>query len=36
MGERTCYREFCSDCDAEVTVVDEICPQCGTRLSEAD
>lgn len=32
MGERACYREFCSECDMQVTVVDEECPECGTAL----
>ncbi len=34
MGERVCYLEFCSECDAQVTVVDEECPDCGTILGE--
>jgi hypothetical protein len=33
MGDRTCYREYCPDCDAEVTIVTEECPECGRALS---
>lgn len=36
MGERVCYLEFCPDCEAQVTVVDEVCPDCGTALEAAD
>lgn len=32
MGERTCYREYCPECDAQVTVVDEDCPDCGVSI----
>ena len=32
MGERACWLEFCPDCDAQVTVVDEECPDCGAAL----
>jgi hypothetical protein len=32
MGERACQREFCPECDAPVTVVDEECPDCGAGL----
>jgi predicted amidophosphoribosyltransferase len=32
MGDRACYRAFCPDCDAQVTVVDEACPDCGREL----
>lgn len=32
MGERTCYLEFCPQCDAEVAPDDETCPKCGARL----
>ncbi len=30
MGDRACYR--CPDCDAQVTIVDEECPECGRSL----
>jgi predicted amidophosphoribosyltransferase len=32
MGERACQREFCSECDAPVTVVEAECPDCGAAL----
>ncbi|GAA5057910.1 hypothetical protein GCM10025751_40330 [Haladaptatus pallidirubidus] len=32
MGERACYLEFCPACDAQVTTVDEECPDCGASL----
>ncbi len=32
MGERACYLEFCPECDAQVTVADERCPDCGATL----
>ncbi|SIQ74220.1 hypothetical protein SAMN05421858_0256 [Haladaptatus litoreus] len=34
MGERACYLEFCPACDAQVTMVDEECPDCGASLVE--
>lgn len=33
MGDRACYREFCPDCDAPVTIVDDECPDCGRELA---
>ncbi|MFB6353650.1 MAG: hypothetical protein ABEJ92_06145 [Halobacteriales archaeon] len=33
MGERACYREFCPDCSAPVSVVDDTCPDCGASLA---
>ena len=32
MCERACYLEFCPACDAQVTIADEECPDCGTDL----
>lgn len=32
MGERTCYREYCPECDAQVTIVDDECPDCDRPL----
>lgn len=32
MGERACYREFCPECDAPLTVADDACPDCGASL----
>lgn len=36
MGERACYLEFCPDCDAQATVIDETCPDCGAALDHID
>lgn len=33
MGERACYRKYCPNCDAQVTVLTEQCPDCGTDLT---
>lgn len=33
MGDRACWREFCPECDAPVTTVDEECPDCGADLT---
>lgn len=32
MGDPTCYRDYCPDCDRQVTITDEECPECGTPL----
>lgn len=32
MGERTCYLEFCPDCDATLAPDDDDCPDCGVAL----
>lgn len=32
MGERACYLEFCPECDARITIVEETCPDCGAAL----
>jgi ribosomal protein L40E len=32
MGERACYLEFCSECDARVTIADDKCLDCGAIL----
>ncbi|MFB6301071.1 MAG: zinc-ribbon domain-containing protein [Halobacteriales archaeon] len=32
MGERTCYLEFCPQCDAELAPDHERCPDCGRTL----
>lgn len=34
MGDRVCYREFCPNCDAPLTIVDETCPDCGTSMTD--
>lgn len=32
MGDPVCYLAFCPACDAQVTNVDDECPDCGARL----
>jgi predicted amidophosphoribosyltransferase len=32
MGELPCQREYCSNCQREVAVVEGICPDCGTKF----
>jgi hypothetical protein len=32
MGDDACYREFCPECDLQVTIVDGACPECGAEL----
>jgi predicted amidophosphoribosyltransferase len=32
MGERTCYRAVCPNCDLQVSIVDETCPECGADI----
>jgi hypothetical protein len=32
MGDPACYRETCPACDAQVTIVEEECPECGRTL----
>lgn len=34
MGDSACYRDYCPDCDLEVTITAEQCPECGTDLSQ--
>jgi predicted amidophosphoribosyltransferase len=34
VGDRACYREYCPDCDAQVTIADEKCPDCGRPFVE--
>jgi len=34
MGDPVCYRDYCPNCDAEVTIVDGDCPDCGADLAE--
>jgi transcription initiation factor IIE alpha subunit len=36
MGERACYRDYCPECDAQVTIVDGECPECGADLREEE
>ncbi len=32
MGDPACYLEFCPECDAQVTIVDDECPDCGADI----
>lgn len=34
MGERACYRDYCPECDAQITIVDEECTECGVELAQ--
>jgi len=34
MGDPACYRDFCPACDAQVTIVDGECPDCGASLDD--
>lgn len=34
MGDEACYRDYCPECDLQVAVVDEACPECGAELPE--
>jgi len=32
MGERVCYRDYCPECSAQVTIVDAEWAACGAEL----
>lgn len=32
MGERACYLAVCPDCDLQVSIAHETCPECGGEL----
>jgi hypothetical protein len=34
MGDPACYRDYCPECDREVVITDETCPECETDLSD--
>lgn len=34
MGDPACYRDFCPECDLQVTIVDGECPECGAYLPD--
>jgi RNA polymerase subunit RPABC4/transcription elongation factor Spt4 len=36
MGDRACYRDYCLECDAQVTIVDGECPDCGVDFREEE
>jgi hypothetical protein len=36
MGDPACYRNYCPECDAQVTITDGTCPDCGADLSTGE
>lgn len=36
MGDPACYRRLCPACDAQLTVVEAECPECGHPLPDED
>jgi hypothetical protein len=36
MGDPACYRDYCPECDLQVTITDEECPECGRYLPQDD
>jgi hypothetical protein len=36
MGDPACYRDYCPECNLQVTISDEECPECGTHLPQDD
>jgi len=36
MGDPACYRDYCPECDLQVTITEEECPECGTYLPQDD
>jgi len=34
MGDPACYRDYCPACDAQVTITDGECPECGASLGQ--
>lgn len=34
MGDPACYRDYCPDCDAQVTIADGECPDCGAEFGD--
>jgi hypothetical protein len=34
MGDPACYRNYCTECDGQVTITEGTCPDCSTDLSE--
>ncbi|WP_438267066.1 zinc-ribbon domain-containing protein [Haladaptatus salinisoli] len=36
MGDPACYLDFCPECDAQVTTVDDECPDCGAALDDRE
>lgn len=36
MGERACYRAVCPNCDLQLSIADETCPECGADIDVDD
>jgi predicted amidophosphoribosyltransferase len=36
MGDPACYRRFCPDCDAQLSLLAEQCPDCGAEIADTD
>jgi predicted amidophosphoribosyltransferase len=36
MGDPACYRRYCPDCDAQMTLLADECPECGTPVGNTD
>lgn len=36
MGDRTCYLAVCPNCDLQLSIVEETCPECGAELDTED
>ena len=32
MGERACYLAICPNCDLQVSIADDTCPECGAAI----
>ncbi|WP_256441520.1 hypothetical protein [Halorubrum sp. 2020YC2] len=36
MGDAACDRRLCPEYDLAVSCADEVCPECGARIEDAD
>jgi predicted amidophosphoribosyltransferase len=36
MGDPACYRDYCPACDAQITITDGECPDCGATVKSHD
>jgi|AntRauTorcE11897_2_1112592.scaffolds.fasta_scaffold01135_4 predicted amidophosphoribosyltransferase len=36
MGDPACYRRFCPDCDAHLSLLEDRCPDCGAPIGKTD
>jgi len=34
MGDPACYRRFCPDCDAQLSLLADRCPGCGAAITD--